>query len=1240
MTGLLLAMLLAGCPGSAQQEDVNDFDTETTDTDPAEDIEGDAPEVIDFGGIVVRALPPDSFCGCSGPPTFQTEETLCGWHLSEQLQFRVQAEHSALGLDGVEGIAKVMLFQHWPMDPEGGINLSNLSAPESDGLFTFQVDRTQLDLPDPPDGNYWLRLEVISKIQGSDGLPMRRNFVIPFVVDTQGPELKIIAPTEGQKLSASASIVFSAEESAAASGVEGFKVSYLKEQAQWEDMDVSFPVLKPNEKDTYVDTLDLTEFETLDTTLRVEGIDCLGNSNYAFVNVRIIAIPRFVEPPTLRVEAGEEDEKTPVFDRIYATQGDGITGSDPEEPPLDLLLTSNLGAYVAWGHPDGTFDTPALVVDKSEAIDARLMDISGDGVPDLVLLSPESNQAEKVVTLWVQDTATGVVPKGTRTFQLKEKRNVQLDANKLDLADVNGNGRPDILVVSSDQGESLFVLHHTGKTAGVTGDPPAYLDYPIYSTGVTGGVDITHLDANMDGAMDVVIGRDGIDVVTTFLNNGTGEFDIGVDSILGFGAGTAPLMVDNLHSYNAAQDLIAYHGGLSALIMLENVGNGYFDYPKVEIGTCKEWWGKIHTGSKIHEEAVKYHEALETGRMVIIDSPIGGFVRGNFDEDAELDLALTTPSDKLVRIYKGVPESFEWNPPDMIFNGFFRQDRSYNAGANPSAIAAGDFNNDGMDDLAIVNKGTAKITLIMSEDGDYHATVELPMPHGPTWDDASLTPSMALVADFGGPLSTGSSPPDGYEDLLVITQPAAHSWEIMVPEGEARRDEEPLPDCTDSECVCKNGTDCKCDDLTNISTPVLLTYLGLGQPDGPDYMFVKSAVSHRMSDPISGATVGYFNLDFYPDVAVSTTTAPGCADDGGNFDILLGGHSPLVSDPTLDNDDTLEPYRIAGRFWPLGGFIGPANPTDIGAAPLNEDELDDLVLIAGENADLSGPDYQWERATAYLTRYDTKWNDCDGSYNQVYFRCCQPKDPSLLCGPVVDDVCGDSSSTWDYGTFNEEDCEGVFTNSQEIGGDPVKVIVDLISFDPDINDVDPIPDVLALSRNSFNFSYFIGGRHQDPNPEYSFETSVDHPNLYAVGAFPVDMDVGDLDADKIPDVVVALESSLVIAYGQDDPIHHFETAKPLEKGPDSEDMAPTGVLMADVNMDGYVDIVTSSTAESRIWVYVSAGDRDFLGPFPFDCGANPVDVVEIDWNNTDCPNLAVVNSVSKSISLLQNEACD
>jgi len=468
---------------------------------------------------------------------------------------------------------------------------------------------------------------------------------------------------------------------------------------------------------------------------------------------------------------------------------------------------------------------------------------------------------------------------------------------------------------------------------------------------------------------------------------------------------------------------------------------------------------------------------------------------------------------------------------------------------------------------------------------------------------------MVFVADFGASLKDGLPYPDTIQDLVVITAPVSQTWFMPPTEEDGEVEEQ------------------------DISVPLLLTYLGLGQLNGPEFTPIKSTTSHRMSAEISGAAVGHFDGDIYPDITICTKTAPADLASGGNFDILRGAKNPLTSTPS---DAEIE-NNFPGRFWPLGGFIGPQNPTDIATAKLNKDDLDDVILIAPQVGTLGSLDMQFAHAVAYITRFDMGWNSCDKTYDQISFECCQPIDPALPCPPSVDDGCELDEDEENPQPINR--CFGPETANSIVGLEPIKVLADRISFDPNLGELDDVPDVITLNRGSGNFSYFQGAQTQD---NYYFQNLVGYPNVHPIGSSPVDIDIGDLDDDGLPDVVAALQGSLVIAYGLDAELHHFKLGVPLEKGPDAQDMAPTGVLMADVNRDGYVDIVTSSTSKSRIWIYVSGGDRDFLGPYPFECGKDPVDVVDIIFEEADppCINLAVVNAGSRSISILLNEACD
>ncbi|MBM4371270.1 MAG: VCBS repeat-containing protein, partial [Deltaproteobacteria bacterium] len=591
-------------------------------------------------------------------------------------------------------------------------------------------------------------------------------------------------------------------------------------------------------------------------------------------------------------------------------------------------------------------------------------------------------------------------------------------------------------------------------------------------------------------------------------------------------------------------------------------------------------------GSQIPLDGLAFDEELESGRLVLVGADLHAFVLGDFNGDGVRDLAATTPADKMVRIFTARPQG--------AFEAEFFQDRFLNGGDSPGPLAAADFNEDGVDDLAVVSTSLGQVTLLLSEDGGFHATLELPMPLKPTWAAGQIVPAGGLVADFGRPPGSGTALPDDREDLLIYTEPVPQRW--LLP-GE---EDEP--------------------EVKISSVTLLFTYLGLGSPVGPDYAPVKASVSHRMTAPLSGAATGDFDGDGFPDVVVATRTAPDSLTTGGNFDILRGGLNPLVTQPT--GNGTEVEHGVAGRFWPLGGFIGPENPSGVATARLNGDVLDDLVFIAPESGSISDPaTFQYAKAVGLLTRYNKGWNSCPGSYNQVSFLCCAPEDTALPCPPSVDDLCL---------SFTPNVCEGAQSQMNALGKDPTAVAVDLINGDD-------VPDVVVVNRASFNFTYFQGLRQGD---QYLFQSPQEPPNLYPIGADPIDIDIGNLDDDGLPDVVAALSSSIVVIYGRDEPLHEFELGIPLDKGPDSQDMTPSGVLMADVNMDGYVDIVASSTHKSLIWIYISAGDRAFLGPFPFDCGRDPVDVLRIDFDVDGCPDLAVVNAGSKTVSLLRNERCD
>ena len=251
----------------------------------------DAPK--DYGDVMIQVLPPESSaCTCSASPELQTEETLCGWHLGDALSFSVQAKHMVSW--GEAPMARVRLSQAWPDESQGDLVIETNSTPGADDLFEFELQRSQLTLADPPDGEYWLRIEAVSTINGPDYAPMVGEFMLPIVVDTTGPIIEILTPTAGETIEGMVQLTLTAEEPLGSSGLMELTVLSLPEDAaaeQWEPVTIWSNGAPDNTTGIWSAEIDLTGFAGKEVTLRVQGTDCVENQAQVDVEV-MIELPR------------------------------------------------------------------------------------------------------------------------------------------------------------------------------------------------------------------------------------------------------------------------------------------------------------------------------------------------------------------------------------------------------------------------------------------------------------------------------------------------------------------------------------------------------------------------------------------------------------------------------------------------------------------------------------------------------------------------------------------------------------------------------------------------------------------------------------------------------------------------------------------------------------------------------------------------------------------------------------
>jgi hypothetical protein len=345
-----------------------------------------------------------------------------------------------------------------------------------------------------------------------------------------------------------------------------------------------------------------------------------------------------------------------------------------------------------------TFSRPTDYVAGYGPISTTAIDLNGDGKIDLVVANPCVTQ-ENCVT----GAVNVLMGNGDGTFQpAVQYASGGNDTVSLAVADFNGDGKPDLVVVNNCQSISLCTQSSISVFQG-NGDgtfQPAVTTLTISAEGSFVAVG----DVNGDGKPDVLVTvctgttEDCSNSVNVFLGNGDGTFqppyNVTVPGTIG------NVMVADFNGDGKA-DLIFQDGfnvNPAVGIMLGN-GDGTFRSP------------------------VSY---------VVGGTPGNTMVFGDFNGDGKLDVAIAVQT----------------NPGTMNFvsvllgngDGSFQAPKTSSTGAVSLlflGIAAADFNGDGKLDLA-----SGGIVLLGNGDGTFQV--------GPTVTSPGSAPTQPAAADFNG----------------------------------------------------------------------------------------------------------------------------------------------------------------------------------------------------------------------------------------------------------------------------------------------------------------------------------------------------------------------------------------------------------------------------------------------------------------------------------------------------------
>jgi hypothetical protein len=370
------------------------------------------------------------------------------------------------------------------------------------------------------------------------------------------------------------------------------------------------------------------------------------------------------------------------LDLATATSGN-ISG-----PTLTLFL----------GNGNGSFQ---VLVTSQEATPLAAGDLNGDGKPDLI--AAPSNSAPNEVLL----------NNGDGTFTVGQSLIMANGGSACALSDLNGQGKLDLVtaLVGANPGDLLpdivSVLYSNGN--GTFANFPSYVVNPPPQTGY--GIALGTLaaaDFNADGKIDLVVGVSILDrgagspsAFGLFLNDGDGFLPPAVTQIPQALAVETYVAAGDFNG-DGREDLAVATQDIA--IFLGN-GNGTFqteaDYGSGMVGPIA--LGDFNNDGKLDvigvtSDATSVSVLLGNGDGTFgfpVNSPASGYVRalavGTFNHGGNLDAAVLSennaPTQLAILLGNG--------------DGTFSIGQTYSVGFNPTSIASGDINGDGIPDLVV-----------------------------------------------------------------------------------------------------------------------------------------------------------------------------------------------------------------------------------------------------------------------------------------------------------------------------------------------------------------------------------------------------------------------------------------------------------------------------------------------------------------------------------------------------------
>jgi len=922
------------------------------------------------------------------------------------------------------------------------------------------------------------------------------------------------------------------------------------------------------------------------------------------------------------------------FVSVADLNGDGIP---------DLILGSN-GVSIYLGNAGGTYTSAGTISIQQAPTNYPIViaDFNGDGIPDLA------------VPLYGSNDVAILLGKGDGTFAEPIMASVPgsiVDVDEIVVADFNGDGIPDLAVITNADSPTVDILVGNGDgtfTAETTNPPISGI--PLnFATG----------DFNGDGKMDLAVTENG-GTIAILLGNGDGTFVASGSVNSASGGSPSPIAVADFNGDGKLDIAVTAGADTSESVsVLTGNGDGTFNSPFSNPGSTSTsvTWLQV---ADFNQDGAADVVLADSGGIATVFLNNGG---GSLSESFLVVSGLSVP----YYLEVGVGDLNGDGYPDIVAGGYYNNALGlYLTEPMETASASASVQVNGV--------GQHLAQASFPSEGSYESSISSSIP---LWGLLPAT-STTLSVTSGGSTVTSVTP-----GTVVLLTANVTAGTTPVTVGQVNFCDASAPHCTDIHILGSSA-------LSNSGTA---TFTFVPGPGAHSYraQFVEDGFGLASASNIASLNVGPPPSPVYSDTAaISLNGTPG---DYSLTATVTGYGGPALPTGAVSFVDTSFGNNVLataslGTGIPGIGFLESLSPS-FGSYPtaevtadFNGDGIPDLAILSSNNSIAGGGPFT---VAVFLGNGDGTFRagpTIQPSGMQVY--------PFMISGDFNGDGKPDLAIlTWNllstsYLTILLGNGDGSFTAKPTVvavsqgneGGDGIPGTMAAADFNGDGKmDLAVVGDyistggvgiLLGNGDGTFNAATIlaadqdfgrvaIGDFNGDGIPDMVVTDYFDYgtpptiflgkgdgtfiaakPASFTLDYFPTSIVVGDFNGDGILDLAFSDLNGVEIALGNGDGTFNETSASPIQV-PNELYSLQAG----DFNHDGKLDLAGLDNYFDQIVLLLGAGDGTFAvtatTPVVSTSFIGPFQIAAADFNGDGVPDLAMLTKNVNTASILLTE---